>query len=313
MNNKIVTLFGGSGFTEGSIVKSLLENKFLVRIITTDIKGTERFKVFGKPGHLSVIEGDVTQSDKSFDEWIKGSFIVINAIHSIKDSDVNSFLNLHSKIPEEIAKHCKIQKVEKFIHLSDLSAESIPSVYARSRSLGEKTVLTSFEKSVVLKTSMIYDLNDDFVFQLFNYAKKYSVMPIISNCEAKIQPIFSGDFAAIVLKICQNPEQYNGLYRLAGSEIMTMQDMHQTFEKILNKKVRQVKLYKTIAKMLIAFFNLKIMFPVNRIIFGDGKAPFYLEQMKMYCHNTVIESDNLLNKMGLKTDGFESRLRMIVS
>ena len=311
MDNKVVTLFGSSGSVERHLVKTLLENKFLVRFVTMDIRGVEKLKVLGKPGHLKIIEGDIRKNMNLIGQSISGSFIVINAFKSMENRDLNHFLHIHSKLPEEMAKQCKEHKIEKFIQLSDLSAETTQTIYARSRMLGEKTVLASFERSIVLKLSLVYDVDDDLISRLFSFAKKYSIFPIVSNCGVIIQPLFAGDLALIVLKICQKSEKYNGSYRVAGREMITMFDIYQSFEKILNKKIRKIKIGKNVLAVAIFLLNLKIMFPVNRVIFGNGRSPFNSEQMKTYCHNSVAKNENLLNTMNLIVEDFETRVRIL--
>jgi NADH dehydrogenase len=308
--SKLVTIFGGSGFVGSYIIKLLSENGFLIKLITSDVKKANKLKVLANPGHIVIVGADVSANNESLEELVKDSHIVINCIGSFRDKDIDNFTKIHSQLPEKIATACGKYNVTKFIHLSNLNIENVPTLYAKSRFLGEKAVL-SFDQSVILKSNLVYGEEDKFVNILYHYAKKFSCLPILHRGKFKLQPIYVMDLAQAVLNICLNLDSYNGIYKIAGTEIMSLKDLYETLGRILNKKIHMIPSSQYLTQMAIKIMNFKIMTPINRMLFGQTEPPFYSEQLKMSIYDNIIPSpeDNLLNKMNFKTKSFEENLR----
>jgi nucleoside-diphosphate-sugar epimerase len=308
--SKIVTIFGGSGFIGSYVTKILSEHGFLIKIITPDVNKANKLKVFANPGHITVIEGDIFQDQNSFNEWIQNSNIVINLVGSFKDKDENNFTKIHSQLPEKIAIACKKYNIEKFIHVSDLNVENIPTTYAKSRFLGEKAALSLFERSIILKSGLVFGQEDNFISTLYNYAKKFSCLPILDNGKNKLQPIYVVDLAKAILNICSNIESYNGIYRIAGKEILSLKEIYQIIGNILGEKICMIPASQILTIMAIRVMNFRIMTPFNRILFGQSEPPFYSEQLKMLNYDSfIVNSDgNLLNTMPFETKTFEENL-----
>ena len=308
--SKLVTIFGGSGFVGSYIIKLLSENGFLIKIITSDIDKANKLKVLANPGHIAIVEGDVSINQESLEEWVEGSDIVINCIGSFRDRDIDDFTKIHSQLPEKIATACEKYNVEKFIHLSNLNIENIPTLYAKSRFLGEKAVL-SCDRSIILKSSLVYGEEDKFINVLYSYAKKFSCLPILNGGKFKLQPIYVMDLAKTVSNICLNLDSYNRIYKIAGKEILSLKEIYETLGRILNKKIHMIPSSQYLTQMAIKIMNFKIMTPINRILFGQTEPPFYSEQLKMSGYDNIIinPEENLLNRMSFETKSFEENLR----
>lgn len=315
MTNKIITIFDGDGFIEEYTLKALLNNNFMIRLITSNISKRNKFKVLSNPGYIEIIEGDVIKDEKLLTSWIKDSNIVINLIDAFKDKHRSRFGRLDSKFPEEVAKQCAINNVQKFIHLSKLEVENIPTLYAKSKLLGEKNVSLVFEDSVILKTSLIYDTNDNtdnnIIKILFNWSKKYGILPNLLDHKIKIQPLLAEDLAKSILQICLEPSNYKGSYKIAGKDILTIAELYKLYEKILNKRIKIMWLPQAMHRMIVSMLNFKIMYPVNRILFGNIEPPLQLEQLKINDYDSYIpnEKENLINIMNLETSNLEEKIK----
>ena len=81
-------------------------------------------------------------------EAIKDSDIVVNLIGILFENRKQKFYNIHSKIPEAVAKICSDSDVKKFIHVSAIGAnDKSKSLYQKSKFLGEQKALENFKNS----------------------------------------------------------------------------------------------------------------------------------------------------------------------
>ena len=67
------------------------------------------------------------------------------------------FKKIHTNLPDLLSKLSAKNNIEKFIHLSSLGIEkSIDSNYATSKLEGENKIKNNFNRSVILKPSVVY-------------------------------------------------------------------------------------------------------------------------------------------------------------
>jgi nucleoside-diphosphate-sugar epimerase len=309
--SKIITIFGGSGFVGSYAIKLLLDNGFYIKLLTHEVEKAHKLKVFGNPGQLRIEESFILElSELELEKIIKDSNIVINFIGTFKDSDKENFIKINAQFPEKIASIVKNSKIEKLIHISNLGVENIPTIYAKSRFLAEKAVKSIGEKAIVLKSSLVYGEEDNFINIFYEYAKKFSILPLINGGLNKIQPIYVQDLAQAILKLCSNCHEYSGIYKIGGKEILSIKDVYSLIEKILGKRIYKFPLNYGFANFFIKLMNFKIMTPLNMLIFGDSNPPFYSEQMKLSSYdNIILNEENLLDKLDIKTKTLEENLK----
>ena len=110
---------------------------------------------------------------------IKNSNIVINTIGVLYEKNKkNSFKNIHVLLPRIISQLCNEYQIEKFIHLSALGIEQSPdSDYALSKLEGEKIILNNFNKSTIIRPSIIFSRDDKFTtkFMSINLEAYFSI------------------------------------------------------------------------------------------------------------------------------------------
>ena len=306
IDNKVITIFGGSGFVGQYLSKFLSqENGFIVKIITHDIDKAEKIKTQAPIGKIVVCYCNIFDKSK-LEECIVGSDIIINLIATFKEKDKDNFTYLHSQFPEIISTLAKKHNIEKFIQLSNLNIENVSTLYAKSRVLGDKAV-QNFKNHVILRSSLIYGEEDNFINVLYRIAKKYKIVPLLNNGATRLQPIYVADLCKIICEICKDSEsRFFGVHKVGGREILSLLDIYKTFEKLLNHKIHFVPVNKSIFEVLTRILNFKLMFFINRLSFGSFDCPFSPEQIKLSNNDNIIsnEQENLLNKFNLKTNTF---------
>jgi dTDP-4-dehydrorhamnose reductase len=299
IDKKIITIFGGSGFVGQYLSKILSEEQnFIVKIITRDVDKAEKIKTQAVPGKIIISYCDIFDKTQ-LDECIAESHIVINLVATFKEKDKDNFTYLHSQFPEILSSISKKYNVEKFIQLSNLNIENISTLYAKSRVLGDKAV-QNFKNHVILRSSLIYGEEDNFINALYRIAKKYKILPLINNGNTKLQPIYIVDLCKIICEICKDQEsKFFGVHKVGGNEILSLLDIYKNLEIILNKKILFVKSNQLLFTFFTKILNLNFMFFINRIIFGSQDCPFSPEQLKLSNNDNIISDnqENLLNQI----------------
>ena len=178
MKPKNCLIFGASGQIGRNLIRSLTKNNIKVTALTRNIhqKGYI-LKTQANPGYLEIVEGSI------FDyQLIKKLFsnadLCVNLVGILFEKGKNTFNNIHVEFPKMISKLASTYQLEKLVHLSALGIESAEdSMYAQSKLRGEKEILNNFTKSVIVRPSIVYSVNDNFTTQLMTLLGLLPIFP----------------------------------------------------------------------------------------------------------------------------------------
>ena len=104
MNNKIITILG-SGFINRYLVRNLTKKNYRCIISTRKPYNKGYLKTQATPGAIELLEWNPNNFSE-LKEAIKNSDIVINLIGILYETRKQKFYDIHTKIPEVIAKIC---------------------------------------------------------------------------------------------------------------------------------------------------------------------------------------------------------------
>ena len=105
MKNQICTILGGGGFIGRYLVRNLTKKNY--RCIITTRKAFQKgyLKTQATPGAIELIDWN-PENLSELKESIKNSDIVINLIGILYETRKQKFYNIHTDIPEAVAKIC---------------------------------------------------------------------------------------------------------------------------------------------------------------------------------------------------------------
>ena len=145
MKNQICTILGGGGFIGIYLVRNLTKKNYRCIISTRKAFQKGSLKTQATPGAIELINWNPNNFSE-LKESIKNSDIVINLIGILYETRKQKFYNIHTNIPEVVAKICSETDVKKFIHVSAIGAnENSKSLYQKSKYQGEVKALTNFK------------------------------------------------------------------------------------------------------------------------------------------------------------------------
>tara|TARA_B100001057_G_scaffold241035_1_gene241384 strand:- start:67 stop:1008 length:942 start_codon:yes stop_codon:yes gene_type:complete len=247
MKNQICTILGGGGFIGRYLVRNLTKKNYRCIISTRKTFEKGYLKTQATPGAIELVNWN-SNNFLELEEAIKNSDIVINLIGILYETRKQKFYNIHTNIPEAVAKICSKSDVKKFIHVSAIGAnENSKSFYQKSKYQGELKALSNFKNTIILRPSVVCGTEDNFT----NLFSKLSILPIIPivGINYKFQPILVNDVADAIVQAIEIKDNEGKIYEIGGPKVISFGDMVKSILKTINKKRLVLPMPMPIAKI----------------------------------------------------------------
>jgi len=231
LDGRLICIFGGGGFVGRYVAQALLERGARLRIAERNIKNAMHIKPLGNLGQTQFVSADVTRKD-SVTRAVRGCDAVVNLVGVLK----GDFERVHVEGARNVAEAAAAAGCRSLLHLSAIGADSdSPSRYGRSKGDGEKAVLQAFPDAIILRPSIIFGREDQFINRFAGMIAMLPVVPIIGG-DARFQPIFVGDVADVAARALSEPELYAGqTFELGGPEILSMGDINRRIARMTGR------------------------------------------------------------------------------
>ena len=254
MKNQICTILGGGGFIGRYLVRNLTKKNYRCFITTRKAFQKGYLKTQATPGAIELIDWN-PNNFSNLKEAINNSDVVVNLIGILFENRKQKFYNIHSKIPEAVAKICSEAGVKKFIQVSAIGAnEKSKSLYQKSKYLGESNALNNFKKTVIIRPSVVCGPEDNFT----NLFSKLSFLPIIPivGLNYKFQPILVTDVADAIVQAIEMKDNEGKIYEIGGPRVITFGDMVKSILSTINKKRIVIEMPMGLAKIQSSITDL---------------------------------------------------------
>ncbi len=255
-NQDSILIFGSSGQIGKSLIRKFTKNNFKVIAVTRSIhrKGFQ-IKTQSNYGYLE-LEEISSFTEENISRLMKKVKICINLIGILYEKKQNHFNLIHSDLPSLLSKVAFKNSLEQFIHISALGIENATdSKYATSKLSGEKKVRQNFPKSVILKPSIVYSVDDNFTTNFMKLLSMLPVMPLYYSGKTKFTPIHVSDFSNIIFEIVKNKIN-SEIIECVGPEIFSFKDIIYKILKSIKKKRIVFSLPLPLAKINAKLFQL---------------------------------------------------------
>ena len=197
MKDKILTIFGGSGFIASELVYKLSENFKEVRVLSRNIEECKHVKVLK---NVDVFLYDASNIS-SYTKYLKDTDVVINTVGILNESSKSTFEDVHFNFVKNLVNKSRENNVEKFVHLSALNADQKgPSLYLQSKGKADEYISSNNDgkfKTVVFRPSIVFGEKDSF-FNRFNNLLKYIPIFPLACPESMFSPIYVKDLSSFV-------------------------------------------------------------------------------------------------------------------
>lgn len=223
LRGKIVVLLGGSGFVGRHMAQELLARGARLRVASRHPERAYALKPLGNLGQVQFARCDVTQPE-TVRNVLSGADAVVNLVGSFT-GDLD---DVQGRGAGAIAALARDAGVQSYVHVSALGADAESrSDYARSKGVGEAAVLAAFPTATILRPSILFGSDDNFINMFARLIASSPVLPVFGP-QAKIQPLLVDDAASAIANALGNPAAFGGkTFEIAGPEVMTMLELHQ--------------------------------------------------------------------------------------
>jgi len=229
---RLVTIFGGSGYLGNHVAQALLTRGARIRLASRAPGKAQALKPLANLGQLQLMPCDIT-NETHVAAALAGAEHVVNLVGAFN----GNLDKLMGEAPGIIAQHAAAAGVASLVHVSAIGADSAsPTAYARAKALGEANVQASFPNATILRPSIIFGKDDNFINLFAGMIELFPVLPVFGP-EAKLQLAYADDVAEAVAVALEHPEAHGGrTYELGGPQQFTMMQIHEAIAAAQGRK-----------------------------------------------------------------------------
>lgn len=215
LDGQLITVLGGGGFVGRYVVQRLLARGARVRIAQRNPRAATFLKPLGGLGQTQFVAADV-RGAASIARAVAGSDAVINLVGAFGDMQA-----VQADGAGHVAAAAAAAGVRTLVHVSAIGADrGSLSAYGRSKGDGEAAVRAAFPGAAILRPSIVFGREDQFINRFAAMMRVSPVIPVIAPA-TKFQPVYVGDVADAVVAALA-PAAAGQLYELGGPEVLTM-------------------------------------------------------------------------------------------
>lgn len=223
LSGQLVTLFGGSGFIGNHVAQKLLERGARLRIASRNPEKAHNLKPLANLGQLQFVPCNLTH-EASVTAALTGASHVVNLV-GVFAGDLEAVMG---EAPGTMARLARDAGAKALVHLSAIGPGASSDVgYAKAKALGEERVLAEFPGATILRPSIVFGSDDNFLNMFGGMIELMPAMPVFAP-EAKLQLVYVDDVAEAIVAALENPGEHGGhTYELGGPEQISMMDLHE--------------------------------------------------------------------------------------
>lgn len=252
MNNRIITIFGATGFIGKYVCEELVKAGYTIRVVSRSLERAKLLRTGAFVGQIVPVAGDINRPE-DFPKLLEGSYGVVNLVGLLYESGKQKFKKTHEENAAKLAKAAKAWGAAKYVHISAIVDENSKAKYAQTKIAGEQAVLAAFPEAIILKPSVVFGAEDNFFNKFARMAVFSPFLPLIGGGRTKFQPVYVGDVAKAVLSSIDNPNVKGGTYQLAGPQTFTFKELLQLIGTYTNRSPMFLNLPFPIAKTMAIF------------------------------------------------------------
>jgi len=220
--DELVVLFGGGGFLGRYVAQELLRSGARVRIAERDPLDSFFLKPLAALGQAQSVRADITKLE-SVERAVAGADVVINLVGVLK----GRFQEVHVDGAANVARASAAAGVKRLVHISAIGADpQAASNYARTKGEGEAAVRAAFPGAAILRPSIVFGQEDDFVNKFAGLISRLPYLPVIRP-DVRFQPVWVVDVAKAVASVALTPVGEGKAFELGGPQTLSMLELHQ--------------------------------------------------------------------------------------
>lgn len=221
LNGKLVVLVGGTGFFGTHLAQELLARGARLRIASRHPERAFRLKPLANLGQVQFARCDLARPE-TLAPVLVGADVVVN----LAGAFTGNLDAIQGAGAGRLAAAAKAAGASTFVHVSAIGADTEgDTAYARSKAAGEAAVFAAFPTATVLRPSVLFGPDDNFINMFGGLIAALPVQPVFAP-QARLQPLFVDDAAAAAVAALTDPARHGGkTYELGGPEAIGVAEL----------------------------------------------------------------------------------------
>ena len=231
---RLVTIFGGSGFVGRYIAQRLAKAGWRVRVAVRRPNEAQFVRMYGSVGQVEPVCANV-RDDASVRAALSGAEAVVNCVGILAPSGKNDFGPVQAEGAGRIARLAAEAGIVRMVQLSAIGAAGDSrSDYSRTKAAGEAAVREHMGGAVILRPSLVFGPEDQFFNRFAGMARMAPVLPLVGG-GTRFQPVYVDDVAAAAAMAVEGRVR-PGIYELGGPDIDTFKELMQTMLRVIRRR-----------------------------------------------------------------------------
>ncbi len=284
-SDRIVTVFGGSGFIGRHLVRALARDGWRVRVATRRPDLAFHLQPLGRVGQINAVQANVRYPD-SLAAALRGADAAVNLVGILAPWGKQTFDAVHARGAGAVAKAVAEAGIGNFVHLSAIGADArSKSAYARTKAEGEAAVLSALPSATILRPSVVFGPEDQFFNRFAAMARLMPALPLIGGGKTKMQPVYVSDVAEAGARLLRVAGQPGAIYELGGPAVRTMRELLEYVLATIRRRRLLAPLPFAVAAPLGAMTST-----VDKLLFGllPEEFVFTADQVELLKHDNVV-------------------------
>jgi NADH dehydrogenase len=222
MNDRTVTVFGGTGFLGRRVVRHLRTHGFSVRIASRHPDRGHR--LFGRDDpQLHSVAANI-HDERPVADALAGAYGVVNAVSLYLEHGQQTFHLVHVESAQRVATQAHRAGVERLAHVSGIGADTASqSPYIRKRGEGELAVRAAFADAVLIRPAVMFGPDDAFLTTVIKLLRRFPIYPMFGRGLTRLQPAYVEDVAEAIVRALQGTETHAITYECGGPRVYSYQ------------------------------------------------------------------------------------------
>jgi NADH dehydrogenase len=234
--DRLVTVFGGSGFLGRHVVRALANDGWRVRVAVRRPNVAHFLKPMGRVGQIQILRTNV-RNDAQVEAALRGADAAINLVGILAQRGRQRFDALHVEAAGRIAGAAKAMGTARLVHFSALGAsEKAPARYFQSKAEGESAVRANYPEATIVRPSLVFGPEDQFFNRFAALARFLPILPLYGGGKTRFQPVWVGDVAHGVAAILHQHGSAGKTYEFVGPEVMTFREVMEFVLRVTERR-----------------------------------------------------------------------------
>lgn len=264
MRNRLITVFGGTGFIGRHLVRRLAARGARLLVISRNPSRGYHLQPMGRVGQIVVRRADLG-SEQALARALAGASGVVNLIGILNETRQQRFDEVQGALPGRIAKAAAEAGIERMVQLSAIGADpGSKSAYARSKAEGERRVREALPGATIVRPSIVIGPEDSFFNRFAEMARWLPALPLIGGGKTLFQPVYVGDVAEAIVAGLERPDAVGQTYELGGPQVYSFAQLMRYMLGVLGRRRLLVPLSFRLAELQARFLELLPVPPLTR-------------------------------------------------